>query len=187
MQTDIKWPAADLDAMQRQMRRVVDELGKPVDDAVTMAAAYLARSAAAKTRKAPKKRRTYVNRQKTGKLNRHRFPYYREVWRQGKTFKWFIREKSDPKYLDITRAGLAKQSWRWMIPWVKRSGSNFAAEVHRRRSTFDLEIEMANKLEYILSALKPHEAEAILGDAMARAARAMERSINNKLKRMQQP
>jgi hypothetical protein len=189
MEANIKWPKADLKSMRIQMERATTQLGKPFEVAVNMAAFYLARSAAARTKTAPKKRRAYVNREKTGMFNNHRFPYFREVWIKGQgpkqTKKWYIKEKSDGTYEKITKAGFAKESWKIMIPLIKaHGGTKFASEVNYKHGGLNISIEMANRLSYILYALKESEGNYLLHEAMAKAARAMEKSLDNQIARM---
>ncbi|MDD5596920.1 MAG: hypothetical protein PHV82_03180 [Victivallaceae bacterium] len=187
MQGEIVWPVDDLKALETQFMRATSELEMPVENAVKWAAFLVAQSCGAKTKKAPEKRRAYVNRETTGKMNKKAFPYYREVWIDGpkNIRKWYLKEKTDPAYEKISKSGLAKNSWKWMKPWARRKGgSNFAAEVNHRRSGLNIEIEMANKLSYILEAIKESDTNFILGDAMAKAARRMEKLIDQKMAKM---
>jgi hypothetical protein len=188
---DIKFPERDLAAMSAQILRAQKELGKPVEDAVRMAAYYLAKSAGTRTKAAPKTRRALVNRKKRGRFKAERYPYYRKVWKKGRdggpknTFKFYLKDRSDSQYEKIARSGLAKKSWMWMLPMIRGGGSNFAAQVERRRSGLNIEIEMSNKLPYIEHALRRKDGDILLMEALGKASRAMAKAIDHKMKRTQ--
>lgn len=192
MHINIKFPEKDLLAMQRAIEKSASKLNKPIDDAISQAAYYLARSARSRTKTAPKKRRAYVNKEKRGRWNKNRFPFYREVWRKDGSKKgpetaqkWYLKSKTDMAYEAIKRAGLAKKSWGWMMPMVKYGGSNFASEVNRSKSGLNLSVELANKLPYIKSALKEREGQILLNEAAGVAARQMEKAIERQMAKMQ--
>ena len=191
MDVEIKFPEKDLKAMQDAIARSVGELGKPVEDAIRQAAYYLARSARKRTAVSPKKRRAYTNKDNTGRWNKNRYPYYREVWKKEgnkkgpeTAMKWYLSDKTDSTHEVIKRSGLAKKSWGWMLPMIRYGGSNFASEVNKSKSGLSATIEMANKLPYIKSALKESEGAILLNEAMGVAARQMEKAIDRQSAKM---
>jgi len=183
-ESKIKWPEADLKRIAKQINRAQIKMGKTLEQAVIWAGCFLAKSASARTKSAPKKRRAYANKG-DDKFSKKAFPYYREIWKKGpeNTFKFYLKEKSDNKYEKIKNSGLAKKSFLWMISGIKGSGnSNFASEVNKKNSAFEIKIEMSNKLPYILNALKESEGQHLLNQALGKAASRMEKTIDKRLK-----
>lgn len=184
---EIIWPKEQLEGIQKQIKRAQGPLRKSKVDALTMAGYYLARSAAARTKIAPKKRKDEKNTSKEGRWNSDRYPYYREIWVKGPSdvTKWYVFDKAATEFKEIKNSGLAKKSWRWMLAWMRKGGSNFSSSVERRISAFQAEIELSNKLPYIMHALKSTDQRQILSEAVNKATNAMTKSIDQKLKRLQ--
>jgi hypothetical protein len=183
---EIQWPQADLNAITRQIRRAQVDLGKDIESAVTWAAFYVARSASTRTEKAKPTRKDIATPQVSSR--KRRFPYYRELWIDGpaNVKPWYIMDKSDQTHKKVKRAGLAKKSWLWALPMIRRGkGSNFAVEAEKRGIGFGVEIELANKLPYIRSALKvSQDGQPILNEALGKAASQMEKAISHRIARM---
>ena len=151
--------------------------------------------AAARTATAPKKRKVFKNDGTKqilihGKMRNPSpriFPYYREIWVDGPSNVkyWFMKSKSDSRNEKISRAGVAKKSWLWMIPWIKGIGGKLkACEVNKKNSMFESEIEMANLLDYIQYALKVSDGNLLLNEALGKTASRMEKIIDDKLRKM---
>jgi len=189
---NIKWPEKDLKAIADQIERAQLNLGKTLEGAVIWAGILVAKSAAAKTKKAPRQRKVFKNAGDKrallgGKMrivSPKLFPYYREVWEDGpnKIKYWFMKDRSDPKFKFISRAGLAKKSWLWMITGIKGNGmSNFASEVEKHGTAFTFELVLSNMLKYINDAIEENDGAALLNIALGKAAKVMEKSIDCKL------
>ena len=187
----VDWPKEDLQALSKQIHRAQDLLGKDIEKSVTWAAYYVARSASTRTDKSAKTRALLPNPGGQKGFPRRRFPYYREVWRGRKgpsdPLRWFLESADDTRYEKIVRSGLAKKSWLWMLPAIRRNASfsNSAIETHKRGSAFGIEIEISNKLHYIRQALKVgRDGEPLLIEAAGKAASAMEKAIDRRQKAM---
>ena len=185
---DIRWPEQDLRSLQSAVNRAIRVGKRDLKSALVQAGVFLARSASAATKSAPRKRRAYANKGEDSRFPRSRFPYYREVWRSGPedTFNWYLKTKTEPEFETVKRAGLAKKSWYWMIPGIRgRGGGNFAQDVEHRESALDYEIEMSNKLPYIRHALKTNDdGSLLLLQALGKAARQMERDTDRRMERL---
>lgn len=187
---EVKWPEKDLAAIAKQIHRAQDDLGKDIESAVIWAAYYLARSAGAATAKSATTRKTLPAPGGNPDFPKRIFPYYREIWKQPggptDTYRWYLREKQSDAKKRIKRSGLAKRSWRWMLPAIKYAGfDNFAVEVNKTGRAFSIEIEMANKLSYIRHALKSgQDGEPLLREALGKAASQMEKAIERRQKAM---
>ena len=185
---DVKWPEQDLRQLQSAINRSIRVGKRDIKSALIQAGVYLARSASAATNKEPKKRRAYVNKNDDKRFPRRVFPFFRNVWRKGPddTFRWYVKTKSDPEYLSVKRAGLAKKSWYWMIPSIRRrGGGNWAQEVNHRERGIDYEIEMSNKLSYIRKALKTgDDGNLLLMQALGKATRQLDKDTDRRLKRL---
>jgi len=183
-EVEIVWPKEALAGIEKQMRRVQGMPRKDAADAITMAAYYLARSASARTKSEPKKRKNLRNKETSGRFNSDRYPYYREIWVDGpnKVQNWYIEDKLATEYQDVKNAGLAKKSWSWMSKMVRRGGSNFASSVERRMTAFAAEIELRNKLSYIKKALKDGDQNSLLREAAIKATASMTKVIDKRMK-----
>jgi hypothetical protein len=180
---DVKWPVEDMRKMSDQIRRAQLGLGKTLENSVTWAGILIAKSAAAATKKAPTKRRAYVNKG-DNKFSKSAFPYFREIWRTGPddTFRFYLKDSSNAYYQTIYNSGLAKDSWKWMVPGIKGNGtSNFASEVRKKNRSFEVVIEMHNKLPYITHALKRKDGDLLVNRAMEKAGNRMRHIIDRKL------
>jgi len=195
MELKVEWPTADLKRMAAQIERAQLKLGKSLEQSVVWAGLLLARSAAVRTSTAPKNRKNIKNDGTKeilidGKMriaSRKAFPYYREIWVDGpENIKyWFLKSRSDDKHKKIGRAGVAKKSWIWMLPWIKgKGGSRRACEVNKKVSLFETVIEMANMLKYIQHALKVSDGNLLLNEALGKTASRMEKIIDDKLRKM---
>jgi len=184
---EVQWPEADLREIGRVIHRAQDELGKDIRAAVEWAAVKVAGSAAARTEVAPKTRDLKENPGGNPRFPRRLFPYYREVWIGGPSnvLHWFVRKDTPTDREIITRAGLAKKSWYWMIPAIRyRNFSNFAVEVEKRTERFGFEIELSNKLSYIRHALKVGgDGQPLLNEALGAAAKRMDKDITRRLEK----
>ena len=181
----VDWPEKDLAEMSKQLKRGRDELGRDVQGLITQSGYFLARSAAARTKKSPANRKTY----KTLKRNNNMFsPFYRKIWKGGKAkgpdkfFMWGVKSKADPEYRTIPGAGLAKQSWKWMIPGIRnKRAKNFAMEAFTAKSGLSYEVHMLNKLHYIKEALKyGKDGSLLLNEAMGKAASQMRKAMDRR-------
>lgn len=187
MDLKIEWPEADLKRMAAQIERAQIQLGKTLEESLVWAGLLLARGAGARTLKAPKKRKTERNDGSDEKFKKKVFPYFRTVWKKGpeETYKFYLKDRSDSRHLEIKKSGLARQSWLWMVPWIKGAGGKgFASEVTKKKAAFDIEIEMANLLGYITKALKISDGQVLLSEALGKTASRMEKLIDNKLRQM---
>ena len=187
MELKVEWPEADLKRMAAQIERAQLKLGKSLEQSLVWAGLLLARGAAARTATAPKKRKTERNTNDDKKFPAKVFPFFRTVWKDGpeNAIKWYMKSRSDNRFLDIKRAGVAKKSWIWMIPWIKgQGGRTKASEVNKKISAFDVEIEMANMLKYIQHALKVSDGNLLLNEALGKTASRMEKIIDDKLRKM---
>lgn len=187
MDLKIEWPEADLKRMATQIERAQIQLGKTLEESLVWAGLLLARGAAARTTASPKKRKTERNDGSDKKFNPKIFPYFRTVWKNGPedTYKWHMKDRSDSRFQEIKKSGLAKKSWIWMIPWIKGAGGKgFASEVNKKKAMFDVEIEMANMLGYISKALKVSDGQVLLNEALGKTASRMEKLIDNKLRQI---
>ena len=188
MQAKLVWPEADLKAMQTQIDRAVSDLSKPVEAAIDMAVYHLVRSAVAATKTAPKKRTALQNKKKKGRFNLRRFPYYRKVKEKGKQLKFYrfyIKEKTDTTHEKISKSGFAKLSWIIMKNLIKqKGGKKFASEVLYKSKGLSRSVELANRLSYILDALRIKNTEFVLNQAMGKGSRSMEKAIDDKIKKM---
>lgn len=113
----------DLDRLGEYMRRLQAELGKTEEQSVIWTARLVARSLAAGTRKAPKRRKLQPNPGAEGRdeaarqYDRKRYPSRVEVWSKG-TPSWVYIPKGEGRThpaTKIKRAGLAASSWKWML------------------------------------------------------------------------
>ena len=187
-EVDIIWPEEDIKAIDKAIQRSVLQGKRDTQGALIQAGVYLARSASGATNSAPKKRRVYTNREQSGQWNKRRMPYYREVWKGGpdNTIKWYLKTKGQTDFETIKRAGLAKNSWRWMIPGIRRrGGGNFAQEVMHFGRGLDYEIHMHNKLSYIRKALKRQDdGQSLLMMTLGKAARQLEKDTDRRFERI---
>jgi len=184
-QVDIVWPKDGLDRWAREIERAQSGLGWTLERALKTGAAYVATSAATRTKSAPKKRRNYKNQEdKAGK-----WPFYRRVWvnpNKGPNnyFRQYVRTATQIDWLYIRHAGLAKKSWRWMLPAIRMNDhENYAMGVKKQLKGSDISIEMYNKLPYIFHALKRQAGEYLLGEALNKGAGQLEKEIDRKLKK----
>jgi len=183
---NVQWPEKDLQEMAKQITRGRDDLGRDVQGLITQAGYFLARSASARTKTAPKTRRAL----KTRKNQEQKVfgPFYRVVWRAKKpkgpdaVFLWGVQSKTDNKYRDIPGAGLAKQSWKWMIPGIRNQRvKNFAVEAYTKSSGLTYEVHMMNRLHYIREALKTDkDGSLLLNEAMGKAASQMRKAMDRR-------
>ena len=200
---EFDWPEEDVEALWQQIDRAQKDLGKSTGRAVKMAGYSLIRSLGASTDIAPKYRE-YEEIHETPKQIEKKGggkKYEITTWKGGtkKTFNIRspkgVRELKRMPQVQIGNRGLAKHSWRYiggmagkksLVRKTKTSPSAQAIarresdEKHKYKGT-DPYITITNKLDYILPALT--SGEKSVDTAMARAARGMMHTIDNKIKR----
>ena len=174
-----------IERMQRELRLSLPE-------AVRMAAYYLARSLGASTKSAPKQRK--LKKRTTGGLKdfpRRLFPNYVEIYAaNGQIRPFYIRagQETTSPAIKITRAGLAKSSWLWMLGSLGRPQRAPQAPIAGATSVTKIPDLvnpgwiLENKLGYIESAMK-HSGARPVATAFARAASAGNKAIDRKIKR----
>jgi hypothetical protein len=188
---------ADAAAFRAQMNRMIDNLGKAPEEAVRAGAVALISALRTRTRKAPQRRRVTASRSaaKGGRTAGGRQIYKAQSWRGGqkKTFSIFADSLESAKRAPaayIHYAGLAKQSWGWtmqrLFPTQRVGSARFAEprdiiRTSKRGKGGDFEIEIENKLDYIMSAFRTSGRMAVSG-AMAAASGTMKGRIDKRLK-----
>ncbi len=155
-------PPSEQASVSSFISRLESELGQSTDDAIAWAAYYIARSARASTKSASSKRRLLKNRGAVKQFSATAFPHYVKIWKRGKFQPYYIPagEETDHPARAIHRAGLAKDSWSWMIrdlakraPRTKnrrRGGMSRAI----RRGGLDPMVILENNLSYIERAIR---------------------------------
>lgn len=189
----IDFPTRDLAALRSQMERAGKDLHKSGGQAVKFGAWAVASSLGASTKVSAKNRPVAeipTSRKKTKKFeitsfkagSKRVFPFYAT----GK------RELLKSGIVRIGKKGLAKASWMWGIKKLGSSrgaGSGSTASAKKTgRKVIDVtqalrgdnpSVTIRNKLDYVMEALRagPQDVET----AMGRAARQMEKIINDRI------
>lgn len=144
-----------IEALQR-------ELGMSTTDAVSWAAYYVAVSAGASTKKAKKTRPLLKNRGKDPDFHPLAFPTYVKAWHHDGMRPHFIAagEELTDKFRTVALAGLAKDSWQWIIRDIgrrsKRTGNAPMPKAYRvtKEGGLNPAVMMTNRLGYILDAIR---------------------------------
>ncbi len=192
----LDFPAADLRALQHQMRRFEKELRRSEPQAVRKGAEFVAKSLGASTRVA-KRFRPY---KEIGKTEDGRRKYEVTSHKSG-TAKTFItaaanvRELKKQNRVRIGKAGLAKASWMWGLralgrtdgskAGISRAARRYAPKwmrvINQLRSS-NPTIIMHNGLNYIEAALRNGPQD--VATAMERAARNMSRWLDGRIEKL---
>lgn len=172
------------------IERIQRDLGKSVEDAVRLAAYYLAQSLGASTKSAPKMRKLRKNHGSRKGFDAETYPTYIRIYQKdGKIFPYYLKagtEETDRRR-PIRRAGLAKSSWKWMLGKLGRPERAPQAEVAGAVSvtkignTFNPGWMLENKLSYIQSAIR-HSGRRPIETAFSRAVTAGNRAIDRRRK-----
>lgn len=193
LQIDMRPQAGDMIRLAALGERYQRMTGKAAFDALKWMGWRLSGALAASTPSAKKKRKLRENPDHDpafGAASYPKFVYYYVGEARRRHFVKAGEEGADP-WLTISRAGLAKKSWRWMVGKLGRSGGNTAGirpsmvEVWEFKDWFNPGVELTNKLGYMDTILKRSGKQSV-DTAFARAVRAgehrMERFIAGKLK-----
>jgi len=168
------------------IERIQRDTGKSLEDAVRIAAWYLAGSLSASTKTAKKKRGLRKNKGKEKSRPTWVYPHYVNVYRKDSSIaRHYIKvgeETTDPAIV-IPKAGLAKSSWKWMLgdlgkPRKAKHGRIAGAVSVRSIGTEkDPAWQMENRLNYIESAIR-HSGRAPIETAFQRAINSGNRKID---------
>jgi len=185
----------DLDRLGEYMRRLQAELGKTEEQSVIWTARLVARSLAAGTRKAPKRRKLQPNPGRTGRadgdarFNRQRYPSRVEVWGRGGPSWVYIPSGEGRTHpaTKIRRAGLAASSWKWMLSDL---GASVSAAVRpmagvtsvTKRLGANPSVTLENRLGYIERAVELG-GKGDINSAFGRAADAGFRYLEKRAQR----
>ncbi len=194
----IDFPAADVAALRRAMKRNQRELKKSLPQAVKFAAGAVAGAMSASTKVAPK-RRPY-EKLKTGRRPPQK-KYGVESYKTGKkeTSEYYavgVRELHQSKVTTIANRGLAKGSWFWGLRALRQTTAGTTAGITKtaknrakRHVSVDLNLRsdnptivIRNKLPYIMDALRNGPQD--VATAMRRAADRMHHIMDARLARM---
>ncbi len=200
----IDFPAEDVRAMMRAMQRQAAELGAGLKLQIKTAAGMVARSMATMTYephrdvvKSTKRRKSELVKATVERKFTNQ-EYLVKRWYQGKlrTFSIYAPSKTAANKMSqvkIGNWGLAKASWMFGLkklgPGAKfgfatqsaRRGAYQATTVEMNLNPVDPWVRITNRLPYILDVVPG--GESALNGAMGKAARAMEHSIDEQLKR----
>lgn len=188
--------AADL---QNSMRRLIFDLGKPIDTAILMTAWYVAKAARAATKLSAKTRRVVPN------------PDYKKVFVKGwyartQAFKWAVskyqsdgtvrfvpvkaeteQEAKQSKAAQIRRRGLAQDAWSWIsralggsAPATRNRTMNSAADVKKQLGVTNPQILLQDNLRYAGLAFRT-KGRATQDDIMRRAANSLRATVERKI------
>lgn len=179
-------PAAQA-KLARLLTRLQVEMGHGGEESVKWAAWYVAKSLGASTRKAPKRLPLKRNDGSDPTHSAERYPYYVIHYRRGQPTRRYVAATEDQeKARRNPRAGLAAQSWAWAVgdigKPVGRSGLRRPAGAVQGtyKAGIDPTVTLANKLRYIVSAVRTGGARGI-ETAMGRGATAGLRYLDRRL------
>jgi hypothetical protein len=189
----IEFPQGDVRALWAQIDRAQRELGRSLGASVKTAANMVARSIGASARRSDKYRdfRPVVGSQTTRGRQEYEVyrPYYARKTRR--FFAWNDQEAKESRYVKIGRRGLAKAIWAAIARGI--GGSHLAGSVgfsvaglakkygyaEARLSGEDPYVKLTNESYYAEAALSGGPQDVTT--AIARASRAMEKTITNQL------
>lgn len=187
----IEFPQADAAALFSQMDRAQRVLGRSLGKSVLMAANFVARSLGASTRLSDKYREFHPVVGSQTSRGRQEYeairPYYAQ--RKKRFFAWNDAEAKESRFVKIGRRGLAKATWAAVgrrggfgggaagSHAVKGLAAKFGT-MERHLTGEDPFAVLLNRLYYAESALQGGPED--VSSALARAARNMERDINQK-------
>ena len=194
IEASIEIPEAEVLAFQSLLNEMATELNRSLPSLVEQAARFFAQSAGRLTKVSKKRRPAVTNPNRTGRGKAARGARYRfRIYRQGRDPIWiYTDDRMDARRL-IKRQGLARNSWRALIPKIgkattKLTGDSLTQRLARRaveavviKRPEDAAITLFNRVSYMLN-IAPH----VQRDAMRKTHNRMNRLLELRRARMQE-